>query len=110
MTYAIRSSHQADADVAEILDWIAERSPDGAVRWLAAFEAAIDRLRERADRCSRAPETDELSVDLRQLLFRTRRGRPYRIVFVIRDEVVHLAAVRGPGEDDITSADIEFPE
>jgi plasmid stabilization system protein ParE len=110
MNYTVRSSRKADTDIAVIFEWIAKRSPDGASRWLDALEAAIHKLRIQAGECALAPEADEIGIDLRQMMFRTRRGRPYRLLFVIRDDVVSLAAVRGAGQDDVLMNDIELPE
>lgn len=110
MSYAIRSSRKSDADADIVFDWIAERSPDGARRWLEAFEAAIDKLKTQADTCNLAPERSDLGIELRQLMFRTRRGRPYRLLFVIRENTVHLAAVRSAGQQDVAWRDIELPD
>jgi len=110
MIHRVSSSRQSDADAAVIFDWIAKRSPDGAIRWLEAFEAAARKLQTQADQCVPAPEADEIGIDLRQLIFRTRRGRPYRLLFVIRDDVVHLTAIRGAGQENVSIDDIELPE
>ena len=55
-------------------------------------------------------EADDFGIDLRQSLFRTRRGRLYRLLFVIRGDVVHLAAVRGPGQEMVSADDLELSE
>lgn len=109
MSYAIRSSRKSDADAAAILDWIVQRSPDGARRWLEAFDAAVHNLRDHPLNCSLAPESEELGIELRQLIFRTRHGRPYRLLFVIRETTVHLTAIRGAGQQDAALSDIELP-
>ena len=97
-------------DVTVIFEWIAQRSPDGAIRWLDAFEEAINQLRHNAANCSLAIEADDFGIDLRQSLFRTRRGKSYRLLFVIRGDVVYLAAVRGPGQEVVAAGDLELPE
>jgi plasmid stabilization system protein ParE len=110
MIYSIRSSRRADTDVTVIFDWIAERSPEGAFRWLDAFEAAVNLLRQSAANCPVAMEADDLGIDLRQSMFRTRRGRIYRLLFVIRDDQVYLAAIRGPGQEVVSLEDLDLPE
>jgi plasmid stabilization system protein ParE len=42
MTFKRRILKRAEAELREIFWWIEERSPDGAGRWLAAFEAAVE--------------------------------------------------------------------
>jgi hypothetical protein len=41
------------------------------------------------------------------MLFGTRRGRTYRVLFVIRGDVVQILCVRGPGERPVKPEDIE---
>lgn len=110
MSYTVRFSRKADANAVVIFDWISKRSPEGADRWLNALEAGIRKLQLHANKCVPAPEADELGIDLRQLIFRTRRGRLYRLLFVIRDHIVHLTAIRGAGQDSVSMEDIELPE
>ena len=43
-------------------------------------------------------------------MFRTHRGRIYRLLFVIRDNQVYLAGVRGPGQDVVSLEDVHLPE
>lgn len=106
----VRVSARADADANAIFDWLEVRSPDGAVRWYQAFLAALERLRESADAYSAAPEAHRLGVDLRQVLFKTRKGHSYRALFVIDSEAVHIVSVRGAGQDLASADDIELPD
>ena len=41
------------------------------------------------------------------MLFKTRQGRTYRALFVIRGVSVHILCVRGPGERPVQPEDIE---
>ncbi|MEI8384002.1 MAG: hypothetical protein WCJ09_28070 [Planctomycetota bacterium] len=110
MIYSIHSSRRADTDVAVIFEWIANRSPEGALRWLDAFEAAVNHLRQNAPDCAFATEAEDLGIDLRHTMFRTRRGQIYRLLFVIHDDQVYLAGVRGPGQDVVSVEDVDLPE
>jgi hypothetical protein len=40
------------------------------------------------------------------LLFKTRRGRYYRLVYVIAEDEVHVLRVRGPGQPDLLPDEI----
>jgi hypothetical protein len=49
--------------------------------------------------CSIAPENAEFDFELRQALFKTRHGVPYRCVFTVVDDEVRILRVRGPGHE-----------
>jgi plasmid stabilization system protein ParE len=106
MSFNVRTSWIADAEVRRTFDYIRKRSPEGAASWLRAFEAALERLRERADSFGEAAESPILSSPAREMLFSTRRGLTYRIVFRIRDEEVQVLRLRGPGQAPIDPSDL----
>jgi len=106
MKYAISTFWRARADIDQIYAWIAERSPEGAARWNEALEHAIDQLRSGADTFSAAPESANLGGEVRQILFKTRRGGHYRVIYTLAGSVVRLLRVRGPGQSQITADDI----
>ncbi len=110
MNRSIRVSSRASADADSIYEWIAERSPTGATHWYQAFLHALQPLQHQAESYALAPEAERLAVDLRQTLFKTRKGRTYRALFLITDEIVHIVSVRGAGQDFVTVDEIEFPE
>ena len=45
-----------------------------------------------------APESAYIDRDIRQLIFKTRKGLPYRLLYTIDDEVVLALHIRGPGQ------------
>jgi plasmid stabilization system protein ParE len=105
MRFTVSILRRAQSDVDEIYEWIARRSPAGAVRWYAAFCQAASELCENADRCAQAAESGDLGIDIRQRLFKTRRGRVYRLLFTIIGSHVRILRVRGPGQPPIERAD-----
>ena len=90
---------QADADIDSIITWLANRSPSGARSWYHALESALDWLESNAQSCGLAPENESFPEEIRQHLFKTRRGRPYRLLFTIAGPQVRILHVRGPGQD-----------
>jgi plasmid stabilization system protein ParE len=106
---SLRVSGRAEQDADSIFDWIAARSPDGALRWYM-YLSTLRGLAADADGCEQAPEAERLGIDLQQKLFKTRKGRRYRGLFVTDQNTVHIVAVRGPGQDLATADDIELPE
>lgn len=99
MSWNVIMTSRAKGEVESIYDYIAERSPDGAVRWLRAFQRARDELAEQAERFGSASESDTLQPELRQRFFSTKRGNRYRIVFKIVGADVFVLHVRGQGQN-----------
>lgn len=58
MTFRVRLTAEAQANQNEIADWIAERSIDGALKWLDAFQRTTQQLALRPDAFSPAPENE----------------------------------------------------
>ena len=107
MRYRVVVSGQALRDIRATFRWIAQQSLSGAQSWRNAFDAAIQRLESNPHGCGRAGEADDfVDRDLRQILFRTRRGRTYRAVFVIAGDEVRVLRVRGPGQKDLTGDEL----
>ena len=108
MRYQVKVLRRADRDVDEILHYIGveQSSPTGARRWYQAYAAALERLAVSANTLSLAPENEFVNYEVRQVLFRTRRGRPYRGIFTIVGDEVRLLHVRGPGQDILQADEI----
>lgn len=98
MNDEIRLLALAQLDLDRILFYIAARSPKGAARQLARFEAAMARLEENPFVAPVAPESSELDEEVRDILFRTRAGRTDRALFVVVGNEVRILRVRGPGQ------------
>jgi plasmid stabilization system protein ParE len=107
MSYRIHTTAQAEADIERIFTWLAERSPQGAARWYESFWDAAERLREFPHLSTLAREAKDFPEELRCLFFGTTRGRTYRALFAIRDDVVHILCIRGPGQKPVKAADID---
>lgn len=110
MNFRVSISRRAKCDIREIVEWIRVRSSKGALAWLDALESNLSHISSDAPSSTPAAEADDLGLDLRQRLFKTRRGNSYRLVFIIRKDIVHVLAVRGTGQDLLQWADIEIPE
>jgi plasmid stabilization system protein ParE len=106
MKFAVSFSDQAQSDSDRIFEWLAARSLQGAVVWHHALEQAIEQLQLDAVSYGRAPESAEFSRDIRQKLFKTRRGRTYRLVFDLDGYKVRILRVRGPGQSSLASDDL----
>ena len=99
MKREINLTRRAEADLDSILTWLESRSPSGAVVWLKSLEATFEWLEENAASCPLAPENDSFAEEIRERLFKTKRGRYYRLLFTMTARQVQLLHIRGPGQD-----------
>ena len=89
---------------------IAERSAEGAERWLDALEKALDSVANSPESYSLAEEADAFPHHtIRQFFFRTRRGRTYRGLFTVVGKEVRVLRLRGPGQDLVAPEDVALP-
>ena len=109
MTYNIILQPVAEADVEQIVGYLAERSPQGAATWRKAWNNLLVELRNRPESFGLAPESSHYKEEIRHALFKTRRGRTYRALFVIVDHTVHIIHVRGPGQDLVPPGELQLP-
>jgi plasmid stabilization system protein ParE len=106
MRYIVRTLSRAERDAQQIYDWIKERSPDGALRWWDAYLDACQSLAYNPERNALAPEAQWGDDDVRQALFKTRRGVYYRALYIVSGKEVHVLRVRGPGQPDLLSDEL----
>jgi len=106
MTYRLVIVEPAEADADQIYAYLLARSPRGATSWYRAFLACTKRITLQPLACSIAPESAEFDFELRQALFKTRYGSPYRCIFTVVDDEVRLLRVRGRGQAPLEAADI----
>ena len=98
MSRTLRIVERARTDVDGIFNWLVHRSVRGAISWYLAFGRAVEKIAASPESFAEAPESRPLGRQLRQALFKTRRGRIYRIVFELSDAEMILLRVRGPGQ------------
>ncbi len=109
MAFTVLVLRRAGADADAIYQWTVKRSRSGAANWYQAFLDALIALERDAASCALAPEAKRLRLDLRQRLFKTARGRFYRMLFVIAGDQVRVLRVRGPGQPPLTRRDVVAP-
>ena len=64
MSFQVRVSLTAQADVERISDWLRERSETWAERWVSAFESALVAVGKLPERHAMAPEATRLKRDV----------------------------------------------
>ncbi len=89
----------ARRDIQEQFDYLKLRSPQGAATWYERQQGALDRLKVNPLANAPAPENPHVDEEIRQILFKTPRGLPYRILYTIVTNEIRVLRVRGPGQD-----------
>jgi plasmid stabilization system protein ParE len=107
MSFLVRELSKARQDKEHIFRWLYERSPAGAFAWLDAYDSLAERLKQDAATFGLAPESADCEFDVRQALFKTRRGRVYRALFLIEGTEVFILRVRGPGQATVIPQEIK---
>jgi toxin ParE1/3/4 len=103
VSYKVRILPLAQADRRHISRYIEKRSPQGSEKWETAYEMALTRLEENPLIYGLAPESDHFEVELKQLLFGTRSGLTYRLIFRVDANQVTIYRLRGPGQAPLGS-------
>lgn len=106
MNYRLVVVEPAEFDVDEIYGYILARSAPGAASWYRAFVACTERIVHQPLACSIALENAEFDFELRQALFKTKYGAPYRCVFTVVGDEVRILRVRGRGQPPLKASDI----
>jgi plasmid stabilization system protein ParE len=89
--FIVEITSYAEADIAEIWDYIAQDSPANAEAFVLALEAQIASLEKFPERCSRIPENEILGTSYRHLIHDS-----YRTIFRIAgSRVVILRVIHG---------------
>jgi len=93
MTYRVRLTPQAEADIEHIYRWILSEAPVRGAEWFNGLVEAIGSLSRNPERCALAPQSPLFEEPVRQLVYGKRGGR-YRILFAVRGETIEVLHVR----------------
>ena len=89
--FIVEITPSAEADIAEIWDYIAQDSPTNAESFVLALEEQIASLERLPERCPRIPENEILGTAYRHLIHGS-----YRTIFRIAgSRVVILRVIHG---------------
>jgi plasmid stabilization system protein ParE len=107
MTRPIRTLNLAQADIERIFNWLETRSPKGSAAWFEALISGLNRITQNPDAFPIAFEARRRwGREIRDCLFKTRRGRRYRIVFEVTAELILGLRARGPGQPPLRKRDL----
>lgn len=94
--YTVVLLPEAEADASHAGDYIAQRSPASAAKWIAGLERAIQTLERLPNRCGVARERSHRGLTLRQLIHHS-----HRVLFTVNDEsrTVHIHRIIHAAQD-----------
>ncbi|HXG64083.1 MAG TPA: type II toxin-antitoxin system RelE/ParE family toxin [Blastocatellia bacterium] len=99
MAYRVDISPSALQDAEDAYLWIKRQSPSRAGAWYEGLLEAIFSLENMPARCPLAPESEDIGIAIRQLLY-GKKGSMYRILFTIGydeatgEDVVRIFRIR----------------
>ncbi len=99
MNYRVIVLSRAQAQISDSLNWLAGESIEGATRWLDSLDATLLKLQDDPTRHPLAPESANLSYEVREIYFHTPGGRRYRLLFIVTIDEVRILSLRSPGQD-----------
>ena len=109
MSFHVELTASAYADLDRLMVWLEERSsPAAADRLSERFYKALDRLETRPFTCGIAYESRNFPTEVRHLLFEVWKGKPYRALFCVQNDVVKVICIRAPGEKPVKAKDIKL--
>ena len=106
MKHEVLLLRKAATDFDTIVGFLQPHSPASAARWCEAFEKALAHLEKNPQQFALAPENDEFPFTIRQISFKTKRGRTYRVVYTIVGHQVRVLRVLGPAHDLLKEDDL----
>lgn len=107
MSFTLRELPKAKLDKHRIFAWLGKHSPSGALAWLDAYDSLLERLQQDAGSCAVAPESNGCDLEVRQALFKTRRGRVYRVLFFLEGREAFILRIRGPGQAPVNPEEMK---
>ena len=109
MSFRVEMTDGAYADLDRLMAWLTDRSSKAAATQLAArFYESLDRLESRPLSCGLAYENRYFPTEVRHLLFEIWKGKPYRALFTLHEDVVTILCIRAPGEKPVKPKDVGF--
>ncbi|NEO83495.1 MAG: type II toxin-antitoxin system RelE/ParE family toxin [Spirulina sp. SIO3F2] len=106
MIFQVRITQQAEVEIETAYRWLRKwNSADYADRWFRGLMNKLATLQKQPQRCALAIENDVFSEEVRQLLHGKRRSA-YRILFVVRTDVVFILHVRSSRQAPLTAEDL----
>lgn len=107
MEFQVRLTRSSEQQIESIYLWLKERNPEYADQWFRGLMNLIATLQDKPRRCPLIKENHSTSEEIRQILYSKSRSK-YRVIFVIRENTVHIVYVRHSAQSPIIFDTIDF--
>jgi plasmid stabilization system protein ParE len=108
MKFSIIVTATAKREADEAFVWLRERTEVYAIEWFNGLVDAVEELSEFPSRWPIAREPEIHGQKIRQMLY-GRRPHIYRVLFLIRDNVVYVLHIRHGARRALRLDEIEWP-
>jgi plasmid stabilization system protein ParE len=106
VNYRVRLTEKAEQDVDGVLEWFRDQAAMSAGgKWFAQLMATIDTLETMPERCGLAAESEDIGLDIREILVGKRHGI-YRVLFQVQGRTVYVLRVWHGARDAVTRDDL----
>jgi len=109
MEFQVQITKSAEIEIEVAYEWLKERNPSHSDRWFRELMDKVATLQVKPRRCTLAIENDVFPEEVRQLLY-GKRPNVYRILFVIRNDIVYIIHVRHSKQALLTAEDWDEEE
>jgi plasmid stabilization system protein ParE len=107
MAFRVVLTDRAEADVESVLNWFREqRATDAGGRWFAQLREKLQTLEQYPQRCPLAAESEDVSLEVRELLLGRKRFK-HRILFTVIGQTVTILRVWHSSRDAIIRSDLD---
>jgi plasmid stabilization system protein ParE len=108
MKYHVELTDTACDNAEEAYQWLKERSSSAATKWFNGLLDVVESLEMFPTRCGIARESEKAGETIRQMLY-GKRPHVYRILFIIRDDVVYVLHIRHGARRAMKPEEIRLP-
>jgi plasmid stabilization system protein ParE len=107
MEFQVRLTRSVEQQIESIYLWLKEYNPEYADQWFRGLMNLIATLQDKPRRCPIIKENYSTSEEIRQILY-SKSSAKYRVVFAIREDIVHILYVRHSAQDSINFHPLDF--
>ena len=110
MPFRVEVARRSEQDLEALYLWVVARAPKQGAAWFNGLERAVLSLEAHPERCPVAPESLNVALPIRVLLY-GRRPSVYCVYFTIdqRAQVVRVLHIRRGARQAPTPADLREP-
>lgn len=107
MTFTVEYTLNAQREIEESFLWIQERAPRAAEKWRDELIGKVEALAVNPHFHPVAPESSRFPREIRQMLFRKRRGQ-FKVFYTIVEKRVIILSVRHSMRKPLEEGDLPF--